>query len=115
MLELPVRLFGFAATFIIVGGVGGAWAQQYSNYPQKPVRIVNGAPGGTTTDIVARAIAEGLTAVLGQQVIVDSRGDRIAQEIVAKAPPDGYTLHVTGTGFWVEPLLRKLSYDPVND
>ena len=52
---------------------------------------------------------------MGQQVIVDNRGDRVAQEIVAKSVPDGYTLHVTGTGFWVEPLLRKLSYDPIKD
>jgi tripartite-type tricarboxylate transporter receptor subunit TctC len=64
---------------------------------------------------VARVVAQGISGPLGQQVIVDNRGDRIAQEIVAKAAPDGYTFHVTGTGFWVEPLLRKLSYDPVRD
>jgi tripartite-type tricarboxylate transporter receptor subunit TctC len=70
---------------------------------------------GSTTDFMSRLIAQGLTGTLGQQVIVDNRADNIAQEIVAKAPPDGYTLLVTGTGFWVEPLLHKTNYDPVKD
>ncbi len=84
------------------------------DFPNHTVRIVTSSPG-STTDIVARLIAQGLPATLGQQVIVDNRGDSVSQEIVAKAPPDGYTLLVTGSGFWVDPLLQKLPYDPVKD
>ena len=94
--------------------VCGAAMAAAQDYPNRPVRIVATSPG-SATDIVARVIAQEMSASMGQQVIVDNRGDRVAQEIVAKSAPDGYTLHVTGTGFWVEPLLRKLSYDPIND
>jgi tripartite-type tricarboxylate transporter receptor subunit TctC len=50
--------------------VGGAWAQ---NWPTKPVKLINGYPPGGGADILARMVAEKLTEVLGQQVIVDNR------------------------------------------
>src|SRR6185436_10916958 len=84
-------------------------------FPSRPIRIVTTGGVGSTTDLVARVIAQGISGPLGQQTIVDNRSDRVAQEIVAKAPPDGYTFHVTGSGFWVEPLLHEMSYDPVRD
>src|SRR5688572_33115752 len=64
-------------------------------YPARPIRfVVPFAPGGGN-DITARIVAEGLTHVLGKQVIVDNRGGAasiVGTEIVAKAAPDGYTL-----------------------
>jgi len=70
-----------------------AWAQ--SDFPNRPVRVVIGfAPGGTT-DIVARLIAQQLSDIWGQQVIVDNKpgaGAMIASALVAQAAPDGYTL-----------------------
>lgn len=81
----------------------GAAAYAQEQYPSKVVRIVTPASGGNA-DIVARFIASGLTASLGQQVIVDNRG-AIAPGVVAKAPPDGYTLLVTGSPAWLLPLL----------
>ena len=72
-------------------------------YPSKVVRIVTPASGGNA-DIVARFISTGLSASLGQQVIVDNRG-AIAPGVVAKAPPDGYTLLVTGSPAWLLPVL----------
>lgn len=99
---------------ISAGIVASGWSSLLiaQNYPSKPLRIVN---TGGSTDVFSRLIATPLSAALGQPVIVDNRTDVIAREIVAKASPDGYTLHVTGSGLWVEPLLRKMPFDPVRD
>ncbi|MGZ8263655.1 MAG: tripartite tricarboxylate transporter substrate-binding protein [Burkholderiales bacterium] len=73
-------------------------------YPSKVIRIVTSAAGGNA-DVLARFVATGLTSAMGQQVIVDNRG-AIAPAVVAKAPPDGYTLLVNGSPQWLLPLLR---------
>jgi tripartite-type tricarboxylate transporter receptor subunit TctC len=84
-------------------------------FPTRPVRIVTSAVGGTT-DLVARLVAQGFTASLGQQVIVDNRPTGIIPgEIVVKAPPDGYTLLFHGSSLWMMPLLQKVPFDPVKD
>jgi len=91
-----------------------------SAYPDRPIRfIVPLAPGGAV-DIAARAVAQELTASLRQQVVVDNRaggGGNIGAEIVAKAPPDGYTMVMgSSSNFGVNPTLYKnLSYDAVRD
>ena len=88
------------------------------NYPARPVRIIAGEPGAIN-DITTRLIAQGLTASLSQQVVVDNRGGAggaIAGEIVARAAPDGYTLISYGSSLWLAPFLRDgVSYDPVKD
>ncbi len=69
-----------------------SWAQ---DYPVKPVRYVVPFPAGTGNDIVGRLVADRLTRLWGQQVIVDNRGGAsgsIGAAFVAKSPPDGYTL-----------------------
>lgn len=84
-------------------------------YPNKPIRIMATAPGGLT-DVAARLIAPGLSANLGQQVVVDNRNAIVAVETAAKAAPDGYTILMNGSAFWLMPLLReKVSWDPVKD
>ena len=84
-------------------------------FPTRPVRVVTSTVGGTT-DLVARVIAQGLTASLGQQVIVDNRPTGIIPgEIVVKAPPDGYTLLFHASSLWMMPLLQKVPFDPVKD
>ena len=90
----------------ILAGVlvfAGAAAHAQEQYPNKVVRLVTPATGGNA-DIVARILASGLSASMGQQFIVDNRGS-IAPGVVAKAPPDGYTLLVTGSPAWLLPLL----------
>jgi tripartite-type tricarboxylate transporter receptor subunit TctC len=86
------------------------------NYPSKPVRIVVGFTPGTTTDITARALAQALTARLGQQVIVENRegaNSGIANSIVAHANADGHTLLIGTLSLVVSPLLYKeLPFDP---
>jgi tripartite-type tricarboxylate transporter receptor subunit TctC len=83
-------------------GCGAAIAQE--QYPSKVIRFITAASGGNA-DVLGRFIQSGLTASLGQQVIVDNRGS-IAPAVVAKAPPDGYTILVSGSSLWLLPLLK---------
>jgi tripartite-type tricarboxylate transporter receptor subunit TctC len=88
-------------------------------YPTKPVRfIVPFAPGGST-DIIGRTVAQKLTELWGQTVIVDNRpggSTVIGTDLVAKSPPDGHTLLVTPAPFTIVPsLIAKLPYDPAKD
>jgi tripartite-type tricarboxylate transporter receptor subunit TctC len=75
-------------------------------YPTKSIRIVTSVTGGGL-DLTARVIAPRLGETLGQQVIVDNRGGVISMELVAKAPPDGYTLLLASSGLWLSHLLRE--------
>ena len=89
------------------------------NWPTKPVRILVGFPGGSTPDLVARAIAEPLSKALGQPVIVDNKpgaGGNIAADMVAKAT-DEHTIGVLINGnMTIARLLNpKTPYDPVKD
>ena len=107
------------ATAALCGTATLACAQS-DRYPTRPIRfIAANAPGGGL-DITARAITPKLTAVLGQQVIVDNRAGAagsVASEIVAKSAPDGYTIMVGSIGgLAVNPHLYKgLGYDPLRD
>ena len=103
-----------SVVFPVVMLVLGAGVVSGQNYPNKPIRIVTGAPGGNT-DIVPRIISQGISGPLGQQVIIDNRGGIIPIEIVSKAPPDGYTLLFDGATFWIGPLMQETFYDPVRD
>ena len=114
MLKL---LMGIASLAAVAAMPHGAIAQPY---PSKPVRIVVPFAAGSATDIMARILADELRATFDQSFVVDNKPGASAQigaEIVAKAPPDGYTLFVTtNTSHSANPFLfRKLSYDPVRD
>jgi tripartite-type tricarboxylate transporter receptor subunit TctC len=90
------------------------------SYPTKTVKIVVGFPPGQATDIVARILAEKMTAKWGQPFVVENKPGAaaiIATELAAKAAPDGYTLLMSSSGpLAVNPsLYSKLPYDPVND
>jgi tripartite-type tricarboxylate transporter receptor subunit TctC len=88
-------------------------------YPTRPVRIVVGYPAGTGPDIIARLMAQWLAEKLGQQFIIDNRpgaGSNIGAEVVAKAPPDGYTLlFVTSANAVNATLYGHLNFDFVRD
>lgn len=77
------------------------------SYPNKPVRLVTAA-AGAGGDFVSRMVATGLTELWGQPVVIDNRGGSavIPIELVAKAPPDAYTLLAFGTALWHLPLMR---------
>ena len=90
---------------------------QTAPYPNKPIRLVIGfAPGGAA-DYVARAMNDAFSKALGQPVVIDNKpgnGSSIAADIVAKAPPDGYTILIASpSSISVNPALNpKLSYKP---
>src|SRR5690349_7236388 len=93
-----------------------AFAQQY---PNKPIRLLVGFAAGGPSDVAARTIGQKLTSKWGQPVIVDIRpgaGGTIASDVVAKAPPDGYTLLLPAFSHAVNPsLIAKLPYDTIKD
>src|SRR5687767_7144072 len=84
------------------------------NYPTKTVRVVT-SPAGGGNDFPARLISQALSKTMGQQFIVDNRPTVLIADIVAKSPPDGHTLLVTGSAHWIGPLVEKVTYDPIRD
>jgi tripartite-type tricarboxylate transporter receptor subunit TctC len=97
--------------------VSGAFAQDVSNYPNRPIRLIVCVPPGGGVDTVARIVADGLQKKLGQPVIVENRGGvagNIGTEVVFNAEPDGYTLLAAQPApLTINPLLyKKLNFDP---
>ncbi len=87
-------------------------------FPSKSVRIVVGFAAGGSTDVIARLMAQRLTEILGQTVVVENRTGAtgaIADEHVARSTPDGHTLLVNAGSAAVLPALRKLPYDLLRD
>jgi tripartite-type tricarboxylate transporter receptor subunit TctC len=97
-------------------GVTAAAAQQY---PNRPIKFVQGFVAGGNADAITRVLGAELSKSLGQPVISEARvgaGGNIAAEQVARGEPDGYTLLLATTAHVVSPALyKKLNYDPVND
>lgn len=107
--HFAVRIVAAGVLVLSAGMVCG------QSYPTKTIRIVT-TEAGSGTDFGARLIAQGISGPLGQPVIVDNRGGVMPGEIVAKAPPDGYTLLHNGSAHWLLPFLQEnLSRDPVRD
>ena len=87
-MQLKQLLLGLC---VLLGMTTGAWAQKY---PDRPIKWIVPYPPAGTTDVIARIVAQPLSEVLGQQVIVENRpggGNKIGTEAVIKAAPDGYT------------------------
>jgi len=96
-----------------------ASAQSGAQFPDKPIRlIVAYAPGGAT-DIVARMLAQELTPIMGQSVIVENRaggGTLVGTDSIKRANPNGYSLLFGTNAFVITPLLHNTpTYDPVKD
>jgi len=89
-------------------------------FPNKPVKIVVGFSAGGPTDVIARILAQDMTASLGQSVIVENKAgaaSMIATQDVKRSPPDGYTLYMTTLTHSVNAILHaeKKPYDPIQD
>ncbi len=111
----------YAMLWWAVLGAAGAYPQgAAAAYPERPIRlVVPFAPGGNI-DLNARTVAPGLSAELGQSIVVENRagaGGRVGTEYVAKSPPDGYTLLLGASGsLTVNPAFStSVGYDPVRD
>lgn len=92
----------------------------FAAYPDHPIRLIVPFAAGGNADTVARLTAEGMTAALGQPIIIENRagaGGSIGAEAVARAEPDGYTLLAGSNGpLTVNPFVQpKLGYDPMTD
>jgi tripartite-type tricarboxylate transporter receptor subunit TctC len=88
-------------------------------YPTRPVRLIVGFPPGGSGDITARLIGQWLSERLGQQFVIENRpgaGATLATETVAKAPPNGYTLLLTGSNdAWNATLYGNLKFNYIRD
>jgi tripartite-type tricarboxylate transporter receptor subunit TctC len=104
------------AALVLACGASTALAQ---SYPSKPIRIVVGFTPGGGVDINARLLAPKLAEDFGQQVIVENRpgaGTNIANEFVARAAPDGYTLLINTAAVAINmSLYKKVGYDALRD
>jgi tripartite-type tricarboxylate transporter receptor subunit TctC len=110
--SVPALVLGF---MLAVAGTAGA--ADNAPYPSHPVKlVVPFAPGGFT-DVTARILGQKLSEAMGQQFVIENKpgaGSTIGSDIVAKAPPDGYTLLMVSTTHVISPWIYKhLPYDPL--
>jgi tripartite-type tricarboxylate transporter receptor subunit TctC len=115
----PRRAFGagLAAALVMLAAPGLGWAQAW---PSKPVRVMVNFPPGGAADQIARVIAQPLQEALGQPVVVENRGGsggNLGGDVVAKSPPDGYTLLMSSGGMVsVNPhIYPKMPFNPAKD
>ncbi len=109
-------LIGYTA-LLFLGAAPVASAQVW---PAKPIRVIAPVPAGGTPDVVARMVTPGLSAILGQQLVLDNRGGAgglIGAELAARATPDGYTLFFGSPGsLTILPHMhKKVAYDALRD
>lgn len=108
-----------AAAALLAGASFSGTALQAQELPRKPITLVVGFPAGGAIDATARVVAQKLTQVLGQPVVVANRpgaGGNIAQQLVHQAEPDGSTLLLASIGsLAINPHLMKLPYDPLRE
>ena len=113
--SLPRRL---ALTLAAVAALAPTLALAQAGYPNKPIKVIVPFAAGSTTDIIARAITDKMSASLGQQLVVDNKGGAsgtIGQALVATAEPDGYTIMIHSSSHTVSPsTFAKLPFDTLS-
>jgi Tripartite tricarboxylate transporter family receptor len=104
------------AAILVAGGIASQTAAQ--TYPNRPIRLIVGYPPGGSGDFLTRVVGDEMSRDLGVGVVTENRpgaGASLASDVVAKAPPDGYTL-LNSTHHAVNKILyKKLPYDPDKD
>jgi len=117
ILRMLLRKLGIATAAAALVVAADANAQ---TWPEKPIKFVVAAPAGSSLDVLARTIGDKLKDRVGQPVVVDDRpaaGGTIATDLVAKSPPDGYTMVISFNGplAFGPHVYSKLPYDPQKD
>jgi len=108
------------ALALVVSGVAGFARAQNAPFPDRPIKLLVGFAAGGSTDVAARIVAQKMSEILGQSILVENRtgaSGLIAAEDLIKSPPDGYTLMLASqTVLAVAPrLYRKAAVDPIKD
>ena len=107
-------------TMVLAGGALAQSPPAAGHWPERPIHLIVPFPPGSSSDIVARIVAQKLTERLGQQLVVENRpgaSGNLATEFVAHAQPDGYTLGLANTStLALSPsLMAHPTYDPIKD
>src|SRR5580692_11512002 len=105
------------AVAVLLATLAGAQAQ---DYPTRPIRLIVTFPAGGAIDVLSRVLADRLSTSLGERVVVENRngmGGTLGADVVAKAPPDGYTLVTASAASHAinKALFRAIPYDPEKD
>lgn len=107
------RLFAFASALILTMGVANQASAQ--EFPQRPIHLIIAFGPGGGSDIIGRILAESLQTRLGQPVVVENKpgaGGILGNDVVARAPPDGYTLGIMTAGQLIAAVTtKKMPYD----
>jgi len=89
------------------------------DFPSKTIRLIVPFPPGGPNDIIARVVGQRMSEILKQTIIIDNRsgqGGVVGTDVVAKAPPDGYTIGVASAGaLAISPSMEKVAYDTLKD
>ena len=117
---METRLRSPIAISALCAGLLAAAPAAAQTFPAKPVRVIVGFAAGGPTDVIARIMAQDMTASMGQPVIVENRTGAnaiIATDLVARAAPDGYTTLFSSLSLLVNAILSpdKIKYDPFKD
>jgi tripartite-type tricarboxylate transporter receptor subunit TctC len=115
-----MKRFGIGAILCALAlSIAPALAQNKDAYPARPIRFIVPFPAGGATDIISRLVGERLGTSLAQTVVMDNRPGatgNIGLDMLAKAPPDGYTISLASSGVAISAtLVTNLPFDPVRD
>jgi tripartite-type tricarboxylate transporter receptor subunit TctC len=109
----------FLLVILIIGFLSGSQGAQSQEYPTRPITLIISFAPGAGTDVCGRAMIQGATRTLGQEIIPVNKpgaGGAVGTGIVATSKPDGYTLLATSTSvLTIIPHMEQVTYDPVKD
>jgi tripartite-type tricarboxylate transporter receptor subunit TctC len=113
-------MLAWGVPLCLLSALVGSGLAQGQTYPAKPIRLVMGFPAGSNVDTIVRPVAQRMSEMLGQSIVIDNHsgaGGVLGSDLVAKSVPDGYTLLATpGTAMTSTPHMQgKMPYDALND
>jgi len=108
-----------AVVSLLMADAAGTVAHAQADYPNRPVRLIVGFPPGSAADVTARVLANRMSQIIGQQMVVEAKpgaGSSLAAEFVARAPKDGYTLFLLSSANITNAAINpKLPFDIAKD